>query len=87
MAGQVVQVVGSLLVLVAFAASQAGRLEPRSRRCLLLNVLGSGILAVEAAVTRQWGFLLLEGVWAVVSLVGLARTLRRADVPRRSQPS
>ena len=77
MAEQVVQVVGSLLVLAAFAAAQAGRLGPRSRRYLLLNVLGSGTLAVEAAATRQWGFLLLEGVWALVSVAGLVAAARR----------
>ena len=73
MAGQVVQVVGSLLVLTAFAASQAGRLRTTSVRYLVLNLVGSGTLAVQAAATSQWGFLLLEGVWAIVSLVGLVR--------------
>lgn len=70
--GQVVQVVGSLLVLAGFAAAQRGWLTPRSITYLILNVLGSGVLAAEAWLERQWGFLLLEGVWAVVSLAGLA---------------
>ena len=83
MAGQIVQVVGSLLVLAAFAASQAGRLDARSTWYLVLNLVGSGTLAVQAAVTSQWGFLLLEGVWAVVSLVGLVRPRR----PRRGVPA
>lgn len=77
MTGQVVQVVGSVLVLAAFAASQAGRLDQKSLRYLVLNALGSGTLAVQAAVTRQWGFLLLEGVWALVSLAGLVGVARR----------
>jgi hypothetical protein len=76
---QVVQVVGSLLVLAAFAASQAGRLDPRSRRYLVLNLVGSGTLAVQAAMTSQWGFLLLEGVWALVSFVGLVKPRRSAS--------
>ena len=83
MAGQVVQVVGSLLVLAAFAASQAGRLRTTSVRYLVLNLVGSGTLAVQAAVTSQWGFLLLEGVWAIVSLVGLVRPRR----PGRGVPA
>jgi hypothetical protein len=71
MVDQIVQIVGSLLVLVGFAAVQVSRLNPKSKLYLTLNFLGSGTLAVEAALSRQWGFLLLEGVWALVSLTGL----------------
>lgn len=68
---QVVQVIGSLLILVAFAAAQAGRLDPKAWSYLWLNLVGSAILAVQAAMGQQWGFLLLEGVWALVSLLGI----------------
>jgi hypothetical protein len=69
---QLVQILGSLLVLAAFAGAQRGRLPTDSRTYLALNLVGSAVLAVLAARERQWGFLLLEGVWAVVSAHGLA---------------
>ena len=83
---QVVQIVGSLLVLAGFALAQRGRLDQKSRAYLVLNLVGSGILALEAVLQRQWGFLLLEGVWAVVSAVSLVGVLRRSRPPRAETP-
>jgi hypothetical protein len=80
--GQVVQIVGSLLVLAGFALAQRGVLDPKSRIYLVLNLVGSAILAVDAALGRQWGFLLLEGVWAIVSAVSLVGVLRQRSAVR-----
>jgi len=80
----VIQVVGSLLVLAGFALAQWGVLDPKSVRYLVLNVVGSGILAVNAVFGAQWGFLLLEGVWAIVSLVSLVGVMRLRQVAKRA---
>jgi hypothetical protein len=73
---QVVQVVGALLILVAYAAAQFGAMDPHSRVYLVLNLVGSAVLAGLAWDERLWGFLLLEAVWAIVSLWGLVQVLR-----------
>jgi hypothetical protein len=75
---QIFQIAGAVLILTAFTAAQARRLSTGSLAYLLLNLVGSVVLAVVAGLDSDWGFLLLEGVWAVVSLFGL---LRRNPVP------
>lgn len=70
-ASQIVQLVGSLFILVPFVLAQRGRVLPSARGYVLANLVGSTVLAVDAAHGRQWGFLLLEGVWAVVSFASL----------------
>ncbi len=72
---QAVSLVGSLLILGAFIAAQLGRMKTSDLPYVLLNLVGSAILAVVAAMEQQWGFLLLEGVWALVSLWSLIKLL------------
>ena len=73
--GVAIQVAGSLLVLAGFALAQWGVLDVKSKRYLVLNTVGSAVLAVDAFFGQQWGFLLLEGVWAIVSAVSLITVL------------
>jgi hypothetical protein len=72
----VVQIVGALLILIAYAAAQFGVMDQHSRIYLVLNLVGSAVLAALAWDERLWGFLLLEGVWAGVSLWGLVQLSR-----------
>lgn len=77
---QVIQVVGALLILAGFVLAQFRVLRVESMLYLVLNFLGSAILAWLAWDDRQWGFLLLEFVWALVSAWGIIALLRGRDV-------
>ena len=83
--GQVVQLVGAVLILSAYVAAQQNRLTLDSVQFLAMNTLGAGILAVVAAVNRDFGFLLLEGVWAWVSARGLRRAMKAEEGTRRGK--
>ncbi|MFY9586304.1 MAG: hypothetical protein WAT66_02485 [Actinomycetota bacterium] len=68
---QAAQIVGALFILGAFFLAQRKKLATTSRTYLALNLVGAAVLAVVAAADRDWGFLLLEGMWALISAWGL----------------
>lgn len=70
-----VQVTGAVLILFAYALLQTGRLGAETLRFDALNLVGASLLAWEAWRTDQYGFLLLEGTWALISAVALVRRL------------
>ncbi len=65
---QLISIVGSLLILAAYIANQFKWFDASDLRYNVLNLVGSAILAVIALIEQQWGFLLLEGVWALISV-------------------
>ena len=73
---QVIQIIGAALILVPFAAAQFGRMALTSVPYLLMNLAGSAILTGVALHAEDWGFFMLEFVWAIVSAWGLAAALR-----------
>lgn len=79
---QTLGVLGALLILIPFAASQLNRLSTASVAYQSMNLVGSAALTLVAVAERQYGFILLEGVWAAMSLVGLRRVLAGAGTPR-----
>jgi hypothetical protein len=74
-ASQWISIAGAIMVLGAFAALQFRKVGPEQRSYLLLNVLGSGSLAVAAAMEGLWAFVVLNTVWGLVSLRSLVLEL------------
>ena len=59
---------GALLVLAAYAGQQMGLIDRTNPLYSWMNLIGSLVLTVIAFRGQQWGFMLLEGVWAIVSV-------------------
>jgi len=78
---QIISVLGALAILGAYVANQFCLIGPSNMSYSVMNFIGSAVLAVIAVIEAQWGFLLLEAVWALVSLWGII-TLLRGGTPR-----
>jgi hypothetical protein len=78
---QLISVAGAFLILIPFAASQLGRLNPMTWTYQVLNFTGAAALTTVAVLERQYGFIILEGVWAIMSLVGMRRVWLATTAP------
>ena len=72
----VLQLAGAVLILAGFVLAQFKVLSTDAVSYLVVNLVGAGLLAVLAYLDEDWGFLLLEGVWALVSAWALMGVLR-----------
>ena len=73
MVRQLASFVGALLILIGYAGQQFNWMDARKATYNILNGVGSAILAYIAFHPFQIGFVLLEGTWAVISVVALLR--------------
>jgi hypothetical protein len=72
---QVVSIAGAMLILTAFAAQQFKRLDAETKTYQILNLIGAFCLTVVAVSARQYGFILMEGSWTVISAWGVWRVV------------
>ena len=73
---QATSLAGAFLILFAYAAHQAGKMSRATPLYHVTNALGGGLLLVVAVAARQAGFIVLEGVWTLISLAALVRGRR-----------
>jgi hypothetical protein len=77
---QLASVAGAIMVLLAYLGYQRNWMSKEQPVYNLLNLVGSALLAWVAIVDRRWGFILLEVIWALLSvppLVAMARSRSR----------
>lgn len=77
---QIISVIGAAMILGAYIAYQRGWLGRERRAYNLLNFVGALLLAWVAIADQRWGFIILETVWAAVSLPPLLRPPRRSPI-------
>ncbi|MBD0367390.1 MAG: hypothetical protein ICV53_14975 [Flavisolibacter sp.] len=63
------------LILMAYFCHTFRFISGESRLFFLLNIIGAALACYASYLIHYWPFVLLEGVWTVVSLIGLAKTV------------
>lgn len=72
----IIGTIGVSLILLAFMLNVFSVISSKSLLFLLLNLLGAGLACYASVLIRYTPFVILEGVWAVVSLVGLVKSVK-----------
>jgi len=76
---QLASFAGALMILIAYVGHQMSWMNSRGAWYNILNAVGSGILFYVALHPFQIGFIVLEGVWTLISVYALARPRKIAD--------
>ncbi len=66
-------VAGVLMMLVAYAGGQIGRLQMDKAPALVMNLIGSSLVLLSLTQKFNLPAALMEGAWAVVALFGLVK--------------
>ena len=71
--GDIGGVIGVLMMLLAYAAAQLGRLKVDRLPALLMNLIGSLLVLWSLLHTFNLSAFLMESAWALVALFGLVK--------------
>lgn len=74
-------IVGVLLILIAYAGATSGRMDPKRAPALLLNLVGALLILLSLTYDFNLSAVLMEGAWALVAVIGLARLALRPNRP------
>lgn len=77
---QLISFVAAIVILVAYALQQNGKLDANGLTYISLNLVSGIILGIVAMRARQLGLTVLEYAWAGISAVSLIRVLRARRV-------
>lgn len=73
---EVLGTVGVSMILVGFSLNLFGLMERRSYKYVLLNLVGGALACTASILIEFFPFIILEGTWTVVAIVGLINLLR-----------
>ncbi len=69
--------IGVFLILLAYILNVVGKLDHKDLAFILLNLIGAALACFASALMEYVPFIILEGVWAMVSLISLFKYIRR----------
>jgi len=63
--------VGVFQILLAYILNVSGAVTKKDLSFILLNLIGASLACMASVLMNYWPFILLEGIWALVSFISL----------------
>lgn len=71
-----ISAIGVSLILTAFFLSIFNYVSNISKIYFFLNIIGGLFACYGSILLHSWPFIILEGTWSVVALIGLVRNIK-----------
>lgn len=68
--------IGVAILLAAFLLNLSGKINKDSSLYLGMNILGAGLACYASVLLNYVPFIILEGCWTLVSILGLMKLIR-----------
>ncbi|PKQ45052.1 CBU_0592 family membrane protein [Confluentibacter flavum] len=72
--------IGVFQILLAYFLNVIGKISNKSLVFILLNLVGATMACFASILLKYWPFIILEGVWALVSLYSLIEKIRASRI-------
>jgi len=72
-------IVGSIgvgIILIAYYLNTAGLITRNGKLFYVLNIIGAAVACYASWLIDYWPFIVLEGMWTLVSIYGLMGTMK-----------
>ena len=70
----IIGTIGVGLILLAYFCNTFGWLDGKSKAFFLLNMVGAGLACYASLLINYRPFVILEGTWFLVSVIGFIKT-------------
>ncbi len=73
----IISTIGVSLILLAFFLNTFKYLSDNSKLYFVLNIVGGAFACYGSVLLNSLPFIILEGTWSLVALVGLIKSLKQ----------
>jgi len=73
-------IIGSIgvgITLLAYFLSVFSLIQKEGALFFWMNIIGSGIACFASVLIEFWPFVVLEGSWVIISIIGLVKSIKK----------